>query len=178
MKTIKKIRNIGMIVASIFILIIVISSIINPPDDSLKDLYPDLDSFRIENLTEEQILKVDNTFKAYKSSIRRSGKGSGLPLKYEDEDRDKISFSAKKVNGIKLISVTSAKDCKLQLNINSKVVSGNAKIVVVTDKTGFEFYDVNKELIIEYDVQGQHEYYVKLLAENAEAEIQVQRVFS
>jgi hypothetical protein len=77
-----------------------------------------------------------------------------------------------------LISVTSAKDCKLQLNINSKVVSGNAKIVVVTDKTGFEFYDVNKELIIEYDVQGQHEYYVKFLAENAEAEIQVQRVFS
>lgn len=136
-----------------------------------------LNDFIIDNLSEEQIAKTDG-YKATLSKRKAFGEESGLnSMRYEEEDRDYISFSSKKITGIKIVSATLVKDCTLCLNIKSELLSGNAKIVVVIDDSEILWYDFNQDLNLEFEVTGEHKYFVKILCEKAELSIETQRSY-
>ena len=174
-----RVRHIGIIIALVFLATIFISAIISSfTGGEKKDNVPrpNLDNFIIEELTEEQIIKISDFNNSLLSSWKSSGKSSGIRnIKYEKQDHDKTTFTAKKTVGIKTVSATLATDCKLYINIACEVSSGNAKIVILMDDTILECFNFGEKSSLEYDVNGKHEFYVKILCEDAEIEITVER---
>ena len=96
--------------------------------------------------------------------------------KYEDSDR--VKFSCEKITGIKTVSVTKVEDQTLELKISSGLSDGMAKIAVIRDDLILEYIDFGEEIILSYNVAGEHTYRVKILCEDAKLEITVERSVS
>ena len=174
----RTIRNIGVLIAVVCVLSMLVYSFVANPGkgDDLPSV--ELDNFMIEELTDEQIAKVHRCFNAYMVSTQNIGKTSGFEdISLEDEDHDRIKFSAKKVHGIKTLQATRAKNCKLKISISCELKNGNAKIAIVTDELNVEVIDIKNEMTLEYDIVGEHEILVKILCENAEISISTERFF-
>ena len=87
----------------------------------------------------------------------------------------KKRVTCKKITGILRVSATKVSDCTLTINISSKLLSGNAKIVVICDDEIINYIEFDQEITLTYDVKGEHIYSVKILAEEAKLEISVKR---
>lgn len=139
-------------------------------DDPLK---PDLN---MSELTTEQIVEIASSQSSYFTSWTCKGEGSGMENeKYAEADYNATFFSAKKINGIKTVSATLAKDCNLNIIIDSELSKGDARIVIVMDDTIIEDFAAGEERNFEYIVEGEHEFYVKILCQDAEIEIRTIR---
>ena len=136
----------------------------------------DLESFSIDNLTDEQIA-TETKARAYKSSTNyKNNSGSGASS-IVTLDSDRIQFSCKSITGIDRVSLTKAKDCTLTLNISSELKSGKAKIVIVRDDMILDYVEFNETKELTYTVTGEHLFTVKILCEDAELSIEVVRSF-
>ena len=163
-----KIRYIGVAIALVFIIFMLVHLAFNADDKPVLDL----DSFCIENLTEDVIVGINHAT-SFMSSLKTSGKGSGIyEINYIEKDKTKITFSAKKTTGIQTISATRAKDCTVLITIN-----GKASVAIVMDDVLLECFALGEKNSFEYDVQGDHNIYVKILCEEAEITIVVERAF-
>lgn len=172
-----KIRNIGFIVCSVFLLIMIFYSCFSEKDDS-KML--DLDNFKIENITEEEKKTVTDCYKGFRTKWRASGENSGFDgHKYENEDHDETRFSAKKITGIKTVNATEAENCTVNWIIGSTVSKGNAKIIIVVDsEIILKEFEFGQKINFEYKADGKHEVLVKIICEDAEVNIEVERTLS
>ena len=174
-----RIRNIGVIVCSIAIMIMLISSFFMGADK--KDNYGlDEDTFSIENLTEEQKLKVSGFGTSYVTRWSDRGNSSGFVGNvYLDEDHDYTYFRAKKTTGIKTVNATEAESCSVNWKINCTVSSGKAKIIIVMDESVIlEEFEPNQPIDFTYESVGKHEFLVKTLCEDAKIEIEVNRTIT
>ena len=156
---------------SILLAIIVLVNVI---DHSTK-VSKELEDFSIDRLSSEDIsnneyASVFAVSRKYESGTRTGANGAS---KYEDTDR--IDFKCKKMTGIMRVSATKSSNCTLTINVSSKLLSGKAKIVVICDDEILEYVDFGQEKTLTYDVIGEHIYSVKILAEEAELEIIVER---
>ena len=112
------------------------------------------------------------------TSFKRSGSRSGISSQYfDDEDGDKTEYSAKKVTGIKNVSATFTKDCTLVFNIDSTLESGNAEVVVIMDDKIVERFNAGEQKTLEYNVSGEHKFYIRILCEEAKISITTTREF-
>ena len=139
----------------------------------------DLDNFTIETLTNDQIVGISGDCRAVLTKWGTSGDNSGIVhSEYIKADSDKTKFSAKEITGIKTISATLAKDCTFTITIDSKVGNGKAQIVVIQDDKIIERLDATTSTTLEYIVVGEHRFYLKILCEEAQIEINTQRYIS
>lgn len=134
-----------------------------------------LEDFSIDNLSSEEISTSEYSSVFAVSRKYKSGTRTGVDGASKYEDTDRIDFKCKKITGISRISATKASDCTLTINVSSKLLSGNAKIVVICDDEILEYVDFGQEKTLTYDVIGEHIYSVKILAEESELEIIVER---
>lgn len=170
----KKICYIGAAIAAVGIIVILIMGLLNPGTSS--DL--DLKNFKIVELTDAKIVSTDGDCTAVMTSFKRSGDRSGINSSYfMDEDGEKTEYSAKKITGIKTVSATLAKDCTLVLNIGTILDSGNAEVVVIMDDTIVDRFTAGEQKTLEYDVNGEHTFYVRILCEEAKISITTTREF-
>ena len=141
-------------------------------------LYNSGNDFLISELTDEDIAVGDDRVQAFMSSFKTSGTRSGITsMKYDDEDRDKTTYSAEKTSGIKTVSATLAVDCTLVLNIESAIEAGNAEIAVIMDGEIIERFAADTQKRLEYNVVDEHEFYVRILCESAKISITTTREF-
>lgn len=157
--------------------LITVVIIVNAIDFS-SDLSNRLENFSIANLSTEDIVNEDFSSTFALSRKYESGTKTGVDGASKYEDSDKSEFKCKKVTGIKRVSATKASDCTLKLNISSKLISGNAKIVIICDDEILDYVNLGQTETFTYDVVGEHIYSVKLLAEEAELEITIEREIS
>ena len=138
----------------------------------------DIDNFKIEELTDDQIVN-SGTYQSWFGHQSNTGGGSGIDhIGDRDYDCNRCVRSAKLAKGIILVSCSLAKDERLTINISSKLISGNMKIVIIEDQSRIvEYAEVGKSITLNYDVVGEHRYDVKVLCEEAEFEIVVERSF-
>lgn len=178
--TIFKIRNIGVVCCALVIAIIILYSCITSDKEDNEELKLDLDSFSIESVTEEQKCKVVDSFNALLTSWSDSGKNSGVKdIEFDEEDRDKVRFSAKKITGLKTINVTLAEDKTVHWEINSSLSKGKAKIIIVMDKdVVLKECEAGENVDFTYQATGKHEFYVKILCEEAQIEIEAMRTIN
>ena len=139
----------------------------------------DLKNFSVDSLTDEQIASTPGRYSAFSSSQRSSGGYSGVrDSRYSDYDRDRCSYSAKKITGIMTVSATKVKNSTLNLTIESNLKAGEMKIVVVRDNEILEYVDVSQTCELSYESDGEHFYYVKIICNKAQASISVSRNIS
>lgn len=176
----KKVPTVVKIVRIIFLLLVVnFAFIVFPLIGSWQgndDI--DIDNFKIEELTDDQIVN-SGTYQSWFGHQSNTGGGSGLDhIGDREYDCDRCERSAKLAKGIILVSCSLVKDERLTINISSKLISGNMKIVIIEDQSRIvEYAEVGKSITLNYDVVGEHRYDVKVLCEEAEFEIVVERSF-
>ena len=73
------------------------------------------------------------------------------------------------------MSATKAVDCTLKITVESTLKEGEMKIAVIRDGEMLEYPDVGTTVSVEYDVVGEHTYYVKALFEDADMKFSVYR---
>ena len=162
------------IVLSVLLTIIVLVNVI---DHSTK-VSKELEDFSIDRLSSEDISNNEYASVFAASRKYKSGTRTGVDGASKYEDTDRIEFKCKKMTGIMRVSATKASNCTLTINVSSKLLSGNAKIVVICDDEILEYVDFGQEKTLTYDVIGEHIYSVKILAEESELEIIVERVIN
>ena len=135
-------------------------------------------NINVNELTDEQIVEISTNQSSYGTCWLAKGDASGVRNKeYRSVDYDETFFSAKKINGIKTVSSTMANDCTVNLEIDSSISKGNARIVVIIDDKIVEEFEAGENKSLEYTVDGEHFIYVKILCEDAEIEIKTTREF-
>ena len=175
----RHISKIGFIVTGCLMALMMLFSGIDGlvnPDDRPKSEKLDLDNFSLETLTDEQIVLIEKQYKAYRYNSSKKGGDTDVDnFRYEDYDRDKLSFSAKKITGIHPIQATKVTDGTLRVNIETKLNSGEMKIVVIRDDEILEYLEVGRPLELNYSAEGEHTYYIKLLCKEANMSVTVTR---
>ena len=178
-----KVSTVVFIAGAIIMMIAIIVAFFNPTpteDDNIPR--PDLDNFKIEELTNEQITKIPFYSRGYRTSEHTCGKRSGIggsQYKYEKVDFDHYRYSAKKEVGITALNATLAENTTLTLDIKSSLGSGTAKILVIKDGTIIEDFDCGENKTFTYQVEDESIFYVKGVFENAEElKIDIVRYFN
>ena len=174
-KLIKNMTNRQLLYASavicVIITIVVIANVISLSSNVSKEL----ENFSIDNLSAEDIINKEFSSTFASSSKYQGGTETGVDGASKYVDSDRIEFKCKKTTGINCVSATKVTDGTLTINISSKLSSGNAKFVIIRDKEILEYIDFGQDKTLIYDVKGEHIYYVKILAEEAELSISVER---
>ena len=175
----QRIMKIGAVLVLSIMLLMMLTSVmdwlINPNDRPRKERL-DLDSFSLDTLTDDQILSIDSQYTAYKYKSTKNGSGTGVNAsKYEEYDRDELSFSSKKITGIHPVLATKVKDATLRVNVESVLNSGEMKIVVIKDGAILEYIEVGKTQQLTYYAEGEHTYYFKILCNKANISVTVSR---
>ncbi len=175
----KSITKTGVVIVLIIATFMLVTAIIQNliKDDNVDEVpYFDLDDFTIEEITDEQIIHIGDYCTGFRVSERGTGSKTGsADLRY---DRDKYEYSAKSVNGIKNISYSEISNATLELLISSVLNEGEAKIAVIMDNQILEYVELGTEKQLTYEVDGKHEFYVKLICKDANVEITVARIIA
>ena len=136
----------------------------------------DEEGFKISELTEEEIVNEPDYCRARMSKLQASGYDSGVKNdRFEEVDLDRVTYSSKRITGINTVSATRIKDATLKLYIDSELVSGNGKIVIVQDDKILEYLEFGEHKEFFVTVEGEHHVYVKILCEIAEVDVTVER---
>ena len=142
--------------------------------------YPDLDNFKIEELSEEQIVKIFDYGGGIGIKTRAQGNSSGLSSKvdYKDSDYTTVEVSYKKKNGISTIQSTRAENTTLTLDIKSKLEEGSAKIFIIKNSEIVESFECGEDKQFIFKVDEESIFCVKGAFANAKGvEITVCREF-
>jgi hypothetical protein len=141
---------------------------LNSNDEELAD-------FSIAAVSDEEV--ATRVFASnYKSSLRNSGKSTGVTESYyERYDFTICDHSIGKATGIDVVSATKIDNATLKLTITSKVESGEAKIAIIKDGTLVEYIDINETVVWEYDVSEKSLFLVKIVCKDAKIDIKIER---
>ena len=166
----RKIMSILWVVGMMTMIIIYIVYSFSPEPETIDGVpRPDLDNFKIENLTEEQIIKIDRFAPTFMSSSHRCGEKSGILIRqYKDTDKDTkhCRYSVRETVGIQALQVTLVKDTTLKLKIESSLGAGNAMVFIIQDDTIVESFECGGNKTLTYQVEGESIFCVKVLFED------------
>jgi hypothetical protein len=136
------------------------------------------ENFALTEITRDDILNKNNTYKSSMVSEQHSGRHTNIiGTKLRDVDYDHISRSFRKIHGVVILQATKISGNTLTLNINSSVESGNAEIVIIIDGEYYCSVDVNQGQSITLQNVSNKEVIVKLAGEEAKMKIDVTRVY-
>lgn len=145
-----------------------------PPDIENVD-----DNFAINDFNDSNIVSQTDNFIAQKHKFITNGfEYSGVSYKYDKYDRNESYFKAEELNGIKTLSATYVADSYVILSIDSTTTSdpSKLKIVVTSEDEIIGTYDVNQRHYIRLEPERSETYFVKVIGEDADVEIIVNRV--
>ena len=175
----KRLRKLMIFIAIMWVIAIcvntylTISSLMKHKDEPEEEVY-DLGEFSIETISDYDIVNV-NRFTSFRSHRESSGSSTGAPKGTQYSDADKAIFKCENIFGVMTVSATKAQNCTLVLNITTEINVGTAQIVIVRDDEVIERLDFGGNATRSYNVEGEHIFRVKVLAENAEIKITVER---
>lgn len=136
------------------------------------------ENFSLTEITREEILSKDNTYRISMVSERHSGRHTNIiGTRLRDYDYDYISRSFGKIHGVVILQATKISSNTLTLTIHSSVESGNAEIVIMIDGEYYCSVDVNQDQSVTLQNVSDKEVIVKLAGEGAKIKIDVTRVY-
>ena len=182
-KVFRKIRNIVLMVMltllPFFAALVIFTSIPDCGKTKTSVPKPDMDNFRIEDLTEQQIVEIEGIGGAYMSGISYREGRSGIKGKYSDKDYTYGHYHAKNCPGIKTLQATRVENDTVIIDVKTKVEKGTAKFVIIKDGVIVETFESNTTERFTYHVKGESIILVKGLFEKdvEGVDVEVARAF-
>ena len=177
----KSILTLLYVIVSILCLVVTILSLayvgFRIYDHNYGEFAEEIENFRIDELSEYEILNKELASGTSTSNRYTSGTSTGAPNASKYEDSDNVEYSCKKFIGIASIHATKAENTVLTLNIESELLSGVGKLVVICDDEILEYIDFNETRTLVYEVRGEHIYSVKMMCEDAQVRVKISRTF-
>ncbi len=136
------------------------------------------DNFALTEITREDILSLNSNYSASMVTQKSSGYHTNIVgRKLRDSDRDHISKSFGRINGVIILQATKISGDTLTLTVKSTVTSGNAEIVILIDGEYYCSVDVNQARSVTLKDVSNKEVVVKLAGENAKISVEVNRAY-
>ena len=158
------------IIVAIFILVICLLPKIEYADTNGPD------NFALNTITREDILSSNQKHSASHESKKFWGNDTNIRNGiYQEYDRDNVTCSYGRIDGIDILQVTKISSNTLTLNINSVVEEGNAEIVILVDGDYYCSVDVNQNKAIILQNVADKTIIVKLAAESAKMRVDISR---
>ena len=167
----KKKIIIGFSLAFVFISIVFISATIN------HNKYQDtngLDNFSLQHITDEQI--INGSIGITKNNYRSNSGGEKTGIEnYSGVDREYINVSARKLSGVELVQATKATTDNVEITADTKVESGNFRLVVVIDEDIYSDFEINTKDTIKIKNCRDKEIFVYIAGENTKFKVTIER---
>jgi hypothetical protein len=178
----KKFTWYGFVAAMLIIIVMATIAHFNPtPSEDEGVPLPDLDNFKISELTDDQIRKIPYKSFGLMTASHTCGDDSGIggsEYKYESVDYDHCKYSAQKKIGITTFNATRAEDTTLTLEVKTAMSGGIGKMLILRDGYIIETFDCGENKTFTYEVEGESIFYVKGLFEEAQdVKVEVTRTF-
>ncbi len=167
----KKKIIIGFAVAFVFIGISFIFVTIN--HNKYKDTNG-VNNFNLQHITDDQIINSSTGVTKTNFSINSSGEKTGIE-NYSDFDRKCVSISVDKLSGVQLVQATKATTNNVEITADTKVESGNFRLVVVIDKEIYKDFDINTKDTVKIKNCKDKKIFVYVVGENAKFEATIER---
>lgn len=123
--------------------LVVITSIISGVNSTIKDTNG-ANNYNLNEITLDDIINLSVTPRQFFTSITFDGDKSLVTGYYEDVDFDFIKYSVKSLSGTLVLNATKVDEENLTLKVNSKVYSGNCRIIVTMDDEYYDEFELNK----------------------------------
>ena len=139
---------------------------------------PEIENFKIDELTENQIVKVDEFGESKSTRGVSAGNTSGLK-DYENCDKTYTKFKAEKITGISTLHAVYVNNDIITMDVKTEFIgSGKAKFVIIKDGIIVETFESGDTKRFTYQIEGESIILIKGLFENAECvTIEVARAF-
>lgn len=132
------------------------------------------DNFSLQHITDEHILDNSTNITTNNYIYHSSGEATGFE-NFSDYDHDNMFASAEKLSGKQIIQATKALTNNVEITAETKVESGNFRLVVVIDKEIYDDFKPNtKDTIIIKNCKGK-DILVYIVGENAKFEATIER---
>ena len=142
------------------------------------DPYFSLDDFSTDTVSDELVVNTRSRCSYKRKGSFSSGFGTGVRGDYSRYDDDQIKHTITEFTGILTVSASKVKNECLVLNISTTLSSGEAVIYIICDDTVVEIIEPNQDYKFTRRVTDEEIVIVKLVGENADLEVSVQRTIN
>jgi len=132
------------------------------------------DNFSLQHITDEEILNNSTNVTTNNYIYHSSGEATGFES-FSGYDHQHMFASAEKLSGKQVIQATKALTNNVEITAETKVESGNFRLVVVIDKEIYDDFKINTRDTIKIKNCKGKEILVYIVGENAEFEVTVER---
>ena len=132
------------------------------------------DNFSLQHITDEQILNGPTKITKTNYQIHSSGEKTGIE-NYSGVDHEHISISVDKLSGVELIQATKATTDNVKITADTKIESGNFRLVVVIDKEIYSDFEINTKDTIKIKNCKDKDIFVYIVGENAKFDASIER---
>ncbi len=132
------------------------------------------DNFSLQHISDEQILDNYTNVTTNNYIYHSSGKATGFE-NYSGYDHESMFASAEKLSGKQVIQATKALTNNVELTAETKVKSGNFRLVVIIDKEIYDDFKINTKDTIKIKNCKGKEILVYIVGENAKFELTIER---
>ncbi len=132
------------------------------------------DNFSLQHITDEQIINGSTGITKTNYQIYSSGEKTGIE-NFSDFDSENVRITVDKLSGVELIQATKATTKNVEITADTRVESGNFRLVVVIDKEIYKDFDINKKDTIRIKNCKGKEIFVHVVGENAKFEATIER---
>ena len=134
-------------------------------------------SFRIDEMSDSEIINIPADCSGFLGGKNHSGEQSlGFDdWHYKKEDYDKVTTQYQSMSGMTILSATRARNCTVDYTINAELTKGSIRIVVIIDNMIVEDFSSGGEYKRSYCLEGTKNIIIKLLAEEAQFKVTVER---
>jgi len=134
-------------------------------------------NFRIDEMSDSEIINIPSDYSGFLGGKNYSGEQSlGFDdRRYKEADYDKITRQYQSMSGMTILSATRARNCTVDYTINAELTKGRIRIVVIIDNKIVEDFSSGGEYKRSYCLEGTKNIIIKLLAEEAQFKVTVER---
>lgn len=133
-----------------------------------------VNNFNLQHISDEQIINGLTGITKTNYQIHSSGEKTGIE-NYSDFDREHVSISVDRLSGVELVQTTKATTNNIEITADTKVESGNFRLVVVIDKEIYKDFVINTKDTIKIKNCKDKEIFVYIVGENAKFEAIIER---
>lgn len=132
------------------------------------------DNFSLQHITDEEILNNYTNVTTNNYIYHSSGEATGFE-NFSGYDHQNMFASAEKLSGKQVIQATKALTNNIEITADTKIKSGNFRLVVVIDEEIYDDFKINTKDTIKIKNCKDKEILVYIVGENAKFEATIER---
>lgn len=167
--------NKRIIIVMILFALLVISLCVRAASKQIEDTNG-IDNFSLQTISNSDFCNMKVSSVADSVSHSTKGERTGVS-KHGDADGDDIYYSSKKCSGTIVLQSTKVLTDTVTITVDSEIMSGNCRLVVVKNNEIYKEIELNKTNTIIIENAKDEEMFLFMGCESAEVKVEISRVF-